>query len=564
MRLTLVRLNDDRTKARAIQTNIAQVEKSLDKLQKAKAQLKEHIQGCDVGQQLDQQIINQKNVAEEDHQVVVEELSNALDSRPIIDHQQLEQITDSLFEFKRDYPESHLVQARQHLVDEYQEQLKRERESITRYEQAKQKVISSRRELRAAEIALSSINLEIEEQELEGSSPSESIKKRAIKRNEINKITRLVKVEEEEFFAAGQQEHLPEELKHNARSVANVRNQLRIQRQESNMIGDYKIIEELQHGAQAKVYLCENANRDRVVVKAYTVVVASDIQVGMKECITVQSIQHQNVITILDYFTEHTSTFQRFCLVTPHYQGGDMDALLSRARLQNQNIPAPVVLRIAHQLASGLEVIHAKGIIHRDIKPKNIYLTPEGESLVIGDFGLAKSSNNKIIIAGEEDYMSFEMKSKKPYSGQTDMWSFGCVLYELMSLKHKNMSNDYLEAIADERLSEFRSELKQDMNISGIYPQPLIELVIKLLQRRDVDRPTASHIMQMRDLFGGVEVVRADEQQECVICMDAAKSHACSPCGHKVVCEECAERVYERGVCPICRAEVIHCIRIFE
>ncbi|KAL0490381.1 serine/threonine-protein kinase Nek5 [Acrasis kona] len=167
-------------------------------------------------------------------------------------------------------------------------------------------------------------------------------------------------------------------------------------------------------------------------------------------------------------------------------------------------------------------------------------------------------------IAGEEDYMSFEMKSQKPYSSKTDMWSFECVLYELMSLKHKNMSNDYLEAIADERLSEFRSELKQDMNISGMYPQSLIELVIKLLQRRDEDRPTASQIVQMRDLFGDIEVVRADEQQECVICMDAAKSHACSPCGHKVVCEECAEIVIEGGVCPICRANVIHCIRIYE
>ncbi|KAL0482065.1 serine/threonine-protein kinase Nek5 [Acrasis kona] len=158
----------------------------------------------------------------------------------------------------------------------------------------------------------------------------------------------------------------------------------------------------------------------------------------MKECINVKSIKHVNVITILDYFTIQNSASATFCLVTPHYQGGDMEALLQKARAERTYIPANVVLLITYQLASGLKAIHDNGIIHRDIKPKNIFLTPQGQSLVIGDFGLARNQSSitsRGSVAGEEDYMSFEMKSQKPYSSLTDMWSFGCVLYDTPALK---------------------------------------------------------------------------------------------------------------------------------
>jgi serine/threonine protein kinase len=62
-----------------------------------------------------------------------------------------------------------------------------------------------------------------------------------------------------------------------------------------------------------------------------------------------------------------------------------------------------------------------------------------------------------------EDYMAPEMKKQK-YASPADIWSFGCVLYELMSMKHRNMAFEQVDAVADDNLQEFEEELRCDMN----------------------------------------------------------------------------------------------------
>ncbi len=68
----------------------------------------------------------------------------------------------------------------------------------------------------------------------------------------------------------------------------------------------------------------------------------------------------------------------------PHYTNGDLNALLEQHRREAKYFPENIVKRLAYQLAHGLKIIHESGMIHRDIKPHNLFLTPEGKSLVIG------------------------------------------------------------------------------------------------------------------------------------------------------------------------------------
>ena len=104
-------------------------------------------------------------------------------------------------------------------------------------------------------------------------------------------------------------------------------------------------------------------------------------------------------------------------------------------------------LRIAKQIADALEAAHDKGIIHRDLKPANIKITPNGVVKVL-DFGLAKAIADDRSGAADEDrrattragmilgtaaYMSPEQARGKPLDRRTDIWSFGCVLYELIA-----------------------------------------------------------------------------------------------------------------------------------
>ena len=106
-------------------------------------------------------------------------------------------------------------------------------------------------------------------------------------------------------------------------------------------------------------------------------------------------------------------------------------------------------LRICGQIAEGLEAAHDRGIVHRDLKPANIKVTAEGKVKVL-DFGLAKTvagegrelshsptgtegGTAKGVILGTAAYMSPEQARGQPLNKRTDIWSFGCVLYELLS-----------------------------------------------------------------------------------------------------------------------------------
>jgi serine/threonine protein kinase len=99
-----------------------------------------------------------------------------------------------------------------------------------------------------------------------------------------------------------------------------------------------------------------------------------------------------------------------------------------------------------------------------------------------------------------------------------------------------------------------------------LYPKELLDLVMKMLSRNANNRPTASSIITMQNLFEAIaqEDNEIDESQSCVVCLENVRNHACIPCGHKVLCEECAPNIEQQGKCPICRAEVTYCTKIYE
>jgi NIMA (never in mitosis gene a)-related kinase len=90
-------------------------------------------------------------------------------------------------------------------------------------------------------------------------------------------------------------------------------------------------------------------------------------------------------------------------------------------------------------MCQGLQYLHANRILHRDIKTINMFLTKE-ERVKIGDLGVAKmlneTSNMAQTVVGTPYYLSPELCEEKPYNNKSDIWSLGCVLYELCTLKH--------------------------------------------------------------------------------------------------------------------------------
>jgi serine/threonine protein kinase len=152
-----------------------------------------------------------------------------------------------------------------------------------------------------------------------------------------------------------------------------------------------------------------------------------------REAQAVAALSHPNIVAIFDMGTEGGISY----LVTELLEGETL-----RARLAHGPLPWHLAAEIAAALAEGLAVAHARGIVHRDLKPTNVFLTRDGRVRIL-DFGLAlvsRAGENTVTeltqegaVVGTVGYMSPEQIRAEAVGPASDIFSLGCVLYEMMS-----------------------------------------------------------------------------------------------------------------------------------
>ena len=200
-------------------------------------------------------------------------------------------------------------------------------------------------------------------------------------------------------------------------------------------IGAYKVRSKLGAGGMGVVYLAHDSELGRdVAIKTLPPEFAADparLSRFRREARTLASLNHPNIAAV--YGMEGNA------LVMEYIPGETLRGPL----------PLDDVMKIARQIANALEAAHEKGIVHRDLKPANVKLTPEGTVKVL-DFGLAKAlaggppaasespvltadSTQTGVILGTPSYMSPEHAKGKPVDARTDIWAYGCLIYELLS-----------------------------------------------------------------------------------------------------------------------------------
>ncbi len=257
-------------------------------------------------------------------------------------------------------------------------------------------------------------------------------------------------------------------------------------------VGVYKILSSLGQGGMGTVYLAEDSRLNRKVALKF---ISSDfISDGwarrqlIKEAQAVATLDHPNISAVYGFEEIGEHSF----IVMQYIEGETLADLI-----RNDSLPSNQIAPLAQQIVSALSNAHAHGIIHRDIKPKNIMVTPSAQVKVL-DFGLAKSAPKAVedstesisdlapggMLMGTVAYMSPEQLRGEKVDHRSDIFSLGTVLYEMASGKNPYAHQTNAEVISAIMSREPRS-LRQ---IAVKCPRGLEGIVNRCLQKDRANR----------------------------------------------------------------------------
>jgi serine/threonine-protein kinase len=255
----------------------------------------------------------------------------------------------------------------------------------------------------------------------------------------------------------------------------------------------YRIETHLGAGGMGEVYQARDTKLDRAVaLKILPELFANDperVARFEREAKLLASLNHSNIAAL--YGLEQSDG--RHFLVMELVDGGTLSERISQGA-----VPVGDALRISLQILEALEAAHDKGVVHRDLKPANVKITPEGKVKVL-DFGLAKAldatpseidrmnsptisimATNAGVILGTAGYMSPEQAKGRSADQRSDIFSFGCVLFEMLTGRQTFEGETVTEMIA--------SVLKQEADLS-LLPPNIHPRVVELIRRCLVKDP---------------------------------------------------------------------------
>ncbi len=246
----------------------------------------------------------------------------------------------------------------------------------------------------------------------------------------------------------------------------------------------YEIVEILGEGGMAFVYKARDKQLQRDVaiktLKPNYVNQEKFVDRFRREAQTAANLNHPNIVQIFDWGIEDEPYF-----VMEYIEGNTLTSIISG----NRTVGLNDILYIGSQVANGLKEAHKHGLVHRDIKPGNIMITPDGK-VKVTDFGIVSLQNEESDITktgavlGTASYISPEQAQGKPVSFESDLYSLGTVLYELIA-GNPPFTGDSPIATATKHLTDKPEKLS---NYRKDIPKALENAILKLLEKRPSDR----------------------------------------------------------------------------
>lgn len=260
----------------------------------------------------------------------------------------------------------------------------------------------------------------------------------------------------------------------------------------------YRIRTVLGRGGMGVVYLAQQMSLDReVALKVRLAPLDSNptfVQRVLQEARAGARVTHRNVVTVFDVGRTRSLVY----IAMEHLSGGDAEQLVRRLG----QLPVRLGLRLVRDCLRGLAAIHGQGLIHRDVKPSNLFLTPTGDAK-LGDLGIAAVMEGASVVASERNLVGTPvfMPPEQCVKGakldvRTDLYASGVTLYHLLTGRlpyRAGKAEDVARVVRESPLPDPRRERPE-------LPGPVADLVRTLMAREPAARPaTADIALQLVD-----------------------------------------------------------------
>ena len=246
----------------------------------------------------------------------------------------------------------------------------------------------------------------------------------------------------------------------------------------------FRKLKSLGRGQNGEVWLVEREDASLAALKQVYIENENSLN---QEVSLLERLSHTHIIQFHESFRNQEYLY----IVIDYAEGGDLANRIRLAKNKGYKFPEPQIWKWFMQICQGLEYIHANKIIHRDLKAHNIFLSKSGD-VKIGDFGISRILSNSSELAstsvGTPYYIAPEVCRGQPYDYKADIWSLGCILYELCTLRHP-FEGENLASVITNILSKSPEPLPTH------YSELLTNSILEMLNKDPGSRPSISSLL---------------------------------------------------------------------
>ncbi|KAF6019940.1 NEK11 [Bugula neritina] len=226
---------------------------------------------------------------------------------------------------------------------------------------------------------------------------------------------------------------------------------------------------------------------------------------AMHEAKLLSKLENPGIVKFYDSFLEG----EFFCIVTEYCEGGDLDEYVVRMKKRGQTIPEKQVMDWTVELLMAVHYMHCRRVLHRDLKARNIFL--RNNRIKIGDFGISRilmgTADMATTFTGTPYYMSPEVLKHEGYNSKSDVWSIGCIIYELCCHRHAFEGQGLMGVM-------YKIVEGECPSLPDKYSKNLHSILKKIFTKDPKERPSASEILKISFVSHHMEKMKLNSETD--------------------------------------------------